>query len=198
MMRCYFPALLLVLAATAAGQGYPSQYPSQYPPGQYPPGQSPPGQYPPGQYPPGQYPPGQYPPGQYPNTYPTRIPGVGLPVPKIKFPKKKSDKTTGAGSSHDDEKLTVASVDGSLRKLGEKDLLLQPGKKAVLRFRLLAKTQFRNKAGEPVRDSLLHPGDQITVEASPDDEETALRVILLRSGTGAERTAAEQTVDEAG
>jgi len=54
-----------------------------------------------------------------------------------------------------------------------------------------------NKAGEPIRDSLLHPGDQITVEASPDDEETALRVILLRSGTGADRAAAEQPVDEA-
>jgi hypothetical protein len=195
MMRRFFPALLLVLAATAAAQVYPGQYPSQYPPGQYPPGQ-----YPPGQYPPGQYPPGQYPPGQYPNTYPARLPGgvpVGLPVPEIKLPKKKGDKTAGAGSSHDDEKVTVASVDGSLRKLGEKDLLLQPGKKAVLRFRLLGKTQFRNKAGEPIRDSLLHPGDQITVEASPDDEETALRVILLRSGTGAERAAAEPPVDEA-
>jgi len=192
MMRRYFPALLLLCAVTASAQVYPGQYPSQYPPGQYPPGQ-----YPPGQYPPGQYPPGQYPPGQYPNTYPTRIPGVGLPVPEIKFPKKKGDKTPNAGSSHDDERMTVSSVDGSLRKLGEKDLLMQPGKKAVLRFRLLAKTQFRNKGGEPLRDSLLHPGDQITVEVSPDDEETALRVILLRSGTGGERASAEQPVDEA-
>jgi hypothetical protein len=192
MMRRYFPALLLLLAVTAAAQVYPGQYPpSQYPGGQYPPGQYPPG----GQYPGGQYPPGQYPPGQYPNTYPTRIPGVGLPVPNINLPKRK-EKTPSAGSSQD-EKMTVASVDGSLRKLGEKDLLMQPGKKAVLRFRLLAKTQFRNKAGEPVRDSLLHPGDQITVEASPDDEETAVRVILVRSGTGAERAAAEQPVDEA-
>ena len=185
-MRRYFSALLLVLAVTAAAQVYPGQYP----PGQYPPGQYPPG----GQYPGGQYPGGQYPPGQYPNTYPTRIPGVGLPVPNINLPKKK-EKTPNAGSSQD-EKMTVSSVDGSLRKLGEKDLLLQPGKKAVLRFRLLAKTQFRNKAGEPVRDSLLHPGDQITVETSPDDEETALHVILVRSGTAAERAAAEQPVDE--
>jgi hypothetical protein len=196
VMRRFFPALLLAVGVPAAAQNYPGQYPSQYPPGQYPPGQ-----YPPGQYPPGQYPPGQYPPGQYPNTYPARLPGgvpIGLPVPEIKLPRKKGEKTPGAGSSHDDEKTTVVSVDGSLRKLGEKDLLLQPGKKAVLRFRLLAKTQFRNKAGEPIRDSLLHSGDQITVEASPDDEETALRVILLRSGTGAERAAAEQPVDEAG
>jgi hypothetical protein len=186
MRRC-LPALLfsgvLLFGVLAAAQTYPGQYPNQYPPGQYPPGQ---------------YPPGQYPPGQYPNTYPTRLPGgipVGLPVPEIKLPKKK-DKSGSSGSSHDEEKMTVATVDGSLRKLGEKDLLLQTGRKAVLRFRLLAKTQFRNKNGEPIRDSLLHAGDQLSVEVSPDDEETALHVTLLRSGTAAERAAAEQPVEE--
>src|SRR5450432_2402012 len=183
MRRC-LPAPLvigvLLFGALAAAQTYPGQYPNQYPPGQYPPG--------------------QYPPGQYPNTYPARLPGgvpIGLPVPEIKLPKKKNDKNGSAGSSHDEEKTTVATADGSLRKLGEKDLLLQTGRKAVLRFRLLAKTQFRNKAGEPIRDSLLHAGDQLSVEVSPDDVETALRVILMRSGTAADRAAAEQPVEEA-
>src|ERR1051326_2167997 len=187
-----FPALLLGFTAALAAQVYPGQYPTPYPPGQYPPGQ-----YPPNTYPPGQYPPGTYPPGQYPNTYPTRLPGgvpIGLPVPEVKLPKKKGDKTPDKGSSH--EEMTVVSVDGSLRKLGEKDLVMQTGKKVVLRFRLLAKPQFRDRAGEPVRDSLLHPGDQITVEANPDDVETALRVVLLHSGTASERAAAEQPVNE--
>src|SRR5215471_4176474 len=140
-----------------------AQFPTQYPTGQYPPG----GQYPPttypgggGQYPPGQYPPNTYPPNTYPNTYPTRLPGgvpVNLPVPEVKLPGKQGkDK----GKS-DDVKTTVASVDGTLRKLGEKDLVLQTPKKAFLRFRLLSKTRFQNKAGEAVRDSLLHPGDQL-------------------------------------
>jgi len=182
-MRRYVLALLLLFGVPAAAQVYPGQYPTQYPPGQYPPGQ---------------YPPGQYPPGQYPSTYPVPGPGgvpIGLPMPQIKLPKKKDDKP--AGSSHADDKMTVVSVDGALRKLEEKDLLLQTGKKVVLRFRLLAKTQFRNKAGEPIRDSLLHPGDQLTVEAGPDDEETALRVVLVRSGAGSERDAAELPVDPA-
>jgi hypothetical protein len=188
MRRC-LPAPLLIglllFGVPAAAQTYPGQYPTQYPPGQYPPGQ---------------YPPGQYPPGQYPNTYPARLPGgvpIGLPVPEIRLPKKKNDKSGNSGSSHDDEKMTVASAEGSLCKLGEKDLLLQMGRKTVLRFRLLAKTQFRNKAGEPIRDSLLHAGDQLSVEVSPDDEETALRVVLMRGGTAAERAAAEQPVEEA-
>ena len=81
--------------------------------------------------------------------------------------------------------------------MGEKDLLLQAGKHEVLRFRLLAKTKFENKAGDTIRDSLIHPGDQISVQVSPDDTETALRVILLRSGTDAERVAANQPVEEA-
>lgn len=166
---------------------------AQYPPGQYPPGQYP-GQYPPGQYPPGQYPPGQYPPGQYPNTYPTRLPGgipVNLPVPNVNLPKK-SPKDKGSGGPE----VTLAPVDGSLRKLAEKDLFLQTSK-AVLHFRLLPKTQFRNKAGDPIRDSLLHPGDQLSVQVSPDDPETALRVVMLREGTASERKSAEKPVTEA-
>src|SRR5438552_18227588 len=110
---------ILLAAAPAILSPVFAQYPTQYPPGQYPPGQYPPGQYPPGQYPPGQYPPGQYPPGQYPpNTYPTRLPGgipVGIPVPEVKLPKRQPKE-----KSPDEMKITIASVDGALRKMGEK------------------------------------------------------------------------------
>ncbi|HTS65137.1 MAG TPA: hypothetical protein VMH28_24105 [Candidatus Acidoferrales bacterium] len=181
-------ARLRILALLAAGLPALAQYPTQYPPGQYPPGQYPPTQYPPGQYP------GQYPPNNYPNTYPTRLPGgvpVGLPVPEVKLPKK--DKSKGKA---DEAKTTVASVDGALRKLGEKDLVLQTPRKALLRFRLLGKTRFQNKAGEAIRDSLLHPGDQLAVQVSPEDEETALRVVLVRAGNPDERHAAELPYDQ--
>lgn len=172
----------------------PNQYPTQYP-GPYPPGQYPPGQYPPGQYPPGQYPPGQYP----PNQYPTRVPGTGipvnLPVPSIKLPQKhpKEDKS----GTEENMKVTLASADGTLRKMGEKDLLLETAKERVLKFRLLAKTQFRDTKGEPVRDSLLHPGDRLSVQASTDDPETAIKVVLVRAGSAGEREAASAPVEEA-
>ncbi|HXK06231.1 MAG TPA: hypothetical protein VMS37_27790 [Verrucomicrobiae bacterium] len=180
-------ARLRILALLAAGLPVMAQYPTQYPPGQYPPGQ-----YPPGQYPPGGYPPGSYPPNNYPNTYPTGVPGLNLPIPGVKLPGKK-DKSKGKA---DEAKTTVASIDGTLRKLEEKDLVVQNPKKALLRFRLLAKTRFQNKAGEAIRDSLLHPGDQLSVQVSPDDEETALRVILVRAGTAEERHAAELPYDQ--
>jgi hypothetical protein len=147
-----------------------AQLPGQYPPGQYPPGQYPPGQYPPGQYPPGQYPTGQYPRGQYPTG-----PGAGLPVPQIKLPKR-------------GPKLTA--TEGTLRRLGEKELVVETAAKGMVTYRLIAKTQFRNAAGEPMRDSLLKPGDLLKVEVNPDDEETAIRVSLVRAGTAEERTAA--------
>jgi len=162
-----------------------AQYPGQYPPGQYPPGQYPPGQYPPGQYPPGQYP---------PNTYPTRLPGgvpVGIPVPEVKLPKRQPKE-----KNPDEVKLTIKSVDGTMRKMGEKDLFLQTAPQRILKFRLLAKTKFLNKEGEPIRDSLLHPGDQLSVQVNTDDEETALKVTLVRAGSPAERIAAEAKFDE--
>jgi len=174
-------ACAMVLAVPAL-----AQYPGQYPPGTYPPGQYPPSTYPPGTYPPGTYPPGTYP----PNTVPVRLPGgvpVGVPVPDPKLPKKESKGT-------DEGKLTIATVDGTLRKLGDKDMVLGV-KKTLLHFRLLAKTRFIDPKGEYIRDSMLHPGDQVQAQVNPDDPETALRVMLLRNGTASERTAAERPFD---
>jgi hypothetical protein len=178
----------LFITALLAGLCLPAS--AQYPPNQYPQGQYPPGQYPPGQYPPGQYPPGQYPPNQYPGgTYPGPG-GIPITLPGIHLPerKKKSDDST---------RVTVQSVDGTLRKLAEKDMLLQISSSKVLRFRLLAKTEFRGKDGKPIRDSLLHPGDRLTVEVNPDDVETALHVILVKSASGSDREAASAPVDDA-
>lgn len=186
--RLAIGALVGVWAAGGAGEllaQYPSQYPSQYPQ-QYP-----------QQYPPGQYP-QQYPPGQYPSTYP----GGGLPIPPIRWPKRKpkdeKDKKGDRKETSDDElKVALRSVDGILRKMGEKDLLLEVTSSRVLRFRLLAKTQFRDSDGESMRDSLLHPGDRLMVQVSEDDVETAYRVTRNRAGTKDERKEAERSVEAA-
>jgi hypothetical protein len=93
--------------------------------------------------------------------------------------------------------MTLRAVDGTLRELGEKDLFVETSGKRLLRFRVLVKTQFRNTAGEPVRDSLLKPGDQLSVQVNGDDPETALRVITTRAGSPAERSAAGKPFDRA-
>jgi hypothetical protein len=87
-------------------------------------------------YPPGQYPPSTYPPNQYPNQYPypstyppgtARLPGgIGLPVPEIKIPKrgeKDKDKDDKNKKNSKEVKITLKSINGTLRKMGEKDLL---------------------------------------------------------------------------
>jgi hypothetical protein len=131
-----------------------------------------------------------------------RLPGgipVGVPVPQIKLSKKKDkgEEKTAPKSEQGDLKMTLRAVDGTLRELGEKDLFLETAAKRMLRFRVLVKTQFRNTAGEPVRDSLLKPGDQLSVQVNGDDPETALRVILTRAGSPAERSAAAKPFDRA-
>src|ERR1035438_3314731 len=148
-LRLFPPALLAAVCSAQIivpmpGGQYPGgQYPGgQYPGGQYPGGQYPQqgGQYPPGQYPPGQYPPGQYPPGQYPQQQPT----IGLPG------RRPSDKSSNTNS--DSLKVAIRAVDGTLRELGEKDLYLETSNHKILRFRMLTKTQFRDKQGENYRD----------------------------------------------
>ena len=123
-----------------------------------------PGQYPPNQYP---YPGGQYPGGQYPGT--NRLPR--LPIPRL--PGKKDKDKAGKG------------IEGVLRQLGEKELVLDVDGGPEQRFRLIAKTQFKDAKGEAIRDSLLKPGDRLRVEPSADDPETALRVVLVEKGNGA-------------
>lgn len=178
-------ALPLCLSALLAMPGAAVQYP----PGQYPPGQYPPGQYPPGQYPPGQYPPGQYPPDSYPYPGP-RLPG-GIPAPPIPWPKRKSKDKDEA------KKGQMEKFEGMLRRLSEKELILDTHDQGTVRFRLLARTQFRNRKGEAVRDSLLKPGDQLEVQCDADDPETARVVVFLREGTPAEREAAARPLEGA-
>ena len=88
------------------------------------------------------------------------------------------------------------SIEGTMRKLAEKDLLLQTGANMVLHLRLLALTQFRDRHGEPLRDSLLRPGDELSVAVNRDDPETALKVVLVRQGTEAEYRLAKKSVSK--
>jgi hypothetical protein len=171
MLRNLLRALLpLALAAVTSAQVYPQNSPY-----------------------PGQNPGGQNPGGQYPSQYPNNNAPIRLPVPDLKLPKRdKNDKSSGEKS---DLKVTLRAADGTLRELGEKNLFLEVSKKGILKFRMLAKTQFRDKEGESVRDSLLKPGDQLSVQVSADDPETAIRVILSRAGTQAERTSAGRPFD---
>lgn len=156
-----------------------------------------------GQSQPGQYPPNQYPPDQRPSDpnvpvyQPNRLPG-GIQLPPIRWPKRKqkddSKKEERSGATTSESNLR--SMEGNLRSLAAKHLLVDTGR-AVFRFRLLAATRFVDKANQPVRDSLLQPGDFLSVQVNADDPETAVRVTLLRSGSDDERAAAAKPVDAA-
>ncbi len=63
-------------------------------------------------------------------------------------------------------------MDGTLQ-LGENDLYLETSSHKILKFRMLSKTQFHDKKGEQIRDSLLKSGDQLAVQVPADDPETA-------------------------
>jgi hypothetical protein len=128
---------------------------------------------------------------------PVQLPGgvpIGIQVPEVKLPKRADKPSDQTASSQ--IKVPLVAVDGTLREMEEKAIFVEVSGKRVLRFRLLVKTEFRGKDGQPIRDSLLKPGDQLTIQANQVDPETALRVILARSGTPAERTAAARPFDK--
>ncbi len=176
------------------------------------------GQYPPGStYPPGQYPGGQYPPtypgeSPYPtNRYPQRIPGgptIGIPIPEIKLPRrgeKKDDNKKEAENRSDGPTQTrnapatedMRFVNGTMRSMSERELVLEIEQNGLFRFRLLTKTRFMDAKGEPMRDSLLKPGDIISAHFRAIDEETIVAVQLVKAGTPEQRAAAARPVDPA-
>jgi hypothetical protein len=113
-----------------------------------------------------------------------------MSLPNIHFPRRKPKESTAT-------KINVQSVEGMLRRLNEKDILLQTSPNRILKFRLIAKTEFRGKDAKPIRDSLLHPGDRLTIDSTPDDPETAIHVILVRAGSASEKEAGNVPVDQA-
>jgi hypothetical protein len=111
------------------------------------------------------------------------------------MPKLPGRKNKDKDADSNSERVALRAADGTLRDLGEKNLYLETPKHKILKFRLISKTVFRDKDGEQVRDSLLKPGDQLSVQVNGDDPETALRVILSRKATDAERARAEKPFD---
>ena len=136
------------------------------------------------QYP---YPGGGYPGGGYPGG------GMGIPFPNIHLPSHKPKTDGGNGSN----KITVRSAEGTLRHRDEKELLLQLSSGKVVRFQVLARTEFLAKDGKSIiADSQFHPGDKVTVDVNPDDLETALHVILIKSGNDSDKEKAGYEVEE--
>lgn len=90
----------------------------------------------------------------------------------------------------------LVSLEGNVRRLAEKDLLVQTAPARVLRFRLPARTEFLGKDGKPIRDSLIHPGDRIRIEVNSGDLETAVYVFFLTPGSTVEQEAASTSIQD--
>jgi hypothetical protein len=142
------------------------------------------GPYPGGGYPPGGYPPGRYPGGGYPGGYPGG--GAGIPMPGRK---KKDTK------KEDSEPLLT--VTGMLRKLDEKQMVVEAEDTRLLSLKRTAKTKFLNKDGDDMKPSDLKPGDHLQIDATQSEEGyyTAVNVNFEKAGSAAERAAASRQVE---
>jgi hypothetical protein len=140
------------------------------------------GPFPGGGYPPGGYPPGGYPPGTYPGGG-----GVGLPIPH-RGGKKKNSKQ---------DAQPTQSIEGMLRRLDDKELVLEATDTRLLSLKRTASTKFLDSQGDPMKPADVKPGDHLQIDATQDDQGyfTAVTVNFTKPGTGAERAAAAQPVE---
>jgi len=171
-------SIVLLLIPASLGFGQIIGLPGQYPPGGIP-----------GQYPPGQYPPGQYPPGQQP--YPgsggiggIRLPGIG-------------------GRRSNANKLPTQSFTGTLHDMSSTDLTIETSDKRTITMGLAKSTKYlkQNSASSSstssARPSDFDPGDQVSIDASQDDQSMyhAVNVTLINKGSPDDRAAASGPAD---
>ena len=89
------------------------------------------------------------------------------PLVCVRWTGKKPEDAAGKANS-----IMLAWVDGSMRSLGEKDLVLESDKSRLLRFRLVTKTQFKNKAGELETEAA---ANRVAAEAERDQTQAGQR-----------------------
>jgi Predicted membrane protein len=143
------------------------------------------GNYPPGGYPGGGYPPGVgYPGGGYPGGYPGG--GVGIPMPGRRKKETKKEDTQ-----------PLLTVTGMLRKLDEKQLVIEAEDTRLISLKRTTKTKFLKKDGDDMKPSDLKPGDHVEIEATQNEEGyyTAVNVNFEKAGSAAERAAASREVE---
>ncbi len=145
-----------------------AQYPGQYPPGQYPPGQT------------GNCPPGQYPPCSSRRQQPI-------------------DATPGRSSKNNkknSESAVTTTTIGTVRRSAPSQIVIEPADHRIVWYRVNGATKFM-KNNKEVDGTSFHPGDQVTLDSTSDDEDmyTAVEMRFDREGTPEEREHASETWD---
>jgi hypothetical protein len=159
--------VLFLLIPASAGFGQIIGFPGQYPGGGMP----------------GQYPPGQYPPG-------TGFPGGGIQLPGM-----------GGRRTNRNANVQTQSLAGTLHDVSSDELTIETSDKRTITVGLAKSTKYiRQSTSGPNSSAKLSdfdPGDQITIDASQDDQSMyhAVNVTLVRKGTSADRSAASQPAD---
>jgi hypothetical protein len=136
----------------------------------------------------GQYPAGQYPAGQYPGQ--SRYPG-GSSSP---FPGRGRTTTT----SQQDDPARSTTFNGVLRRVDAGPaIVVESDDKRIITVSLPKSTKYFKASGSSGKLSDLQPGDQVTVDATQDDNGYyhATRVTQVKKGTPEEQSAASQPVD---
>ena len=168
-------ALVVCLAATgiaAAQIGYPGGPPVGYPGGGYPPGY-------PSPYPGGPYPGSPYPGSPYPGT------GGGVPAPRGSGRQPKNSKNKNE---------PLPNFRGKLKHMDSKSISLELDDYRVMEFRVTGKTKF-NKNGDEVKSPKFDEGDQISVEALEENDNSMTAVNVYWEKAAAAVAKAEKNKD---
>ena len=96
-----------------------------------------------------------------------RYPGGGGGIP---FPRRGKKKTNKDQQKQEQEQLH--EVSGVLRKLEDKSIVVEAKDTRIINLKLSGETKY-SKNGEPIKSSILKPGDHLRIDASQDEGATS-------------------------
>jgi hypothetical protein len=96
----------------------------------------------------------------------------------------------------DDDQQPLATLNGMLRELNDKRVVVEAQDTRLLNLKRLSSTKFL-KDGDPMKPEVLKPGDHLIIEYRQDDDGymTAVNVTLEKEGTPSERERASVPVE---
>ncbi len=125
-------------------------------------------------------------------------PGVGYPGGGYPGGGRRNPRGAQQPPSQPNDKPSAPTLTGILRKIDEKDVIIESDEQAISTVAIPGSTKYTNASGGKAGIGDFQPGDHVRISATQDDKGNykAQTVALVREGTLEEHAAASQATDD--
>jgi hypothetical protein len=126
------------------------------------------------------------------------IGGPGVGYPGGGYPGRRNPRGAQQPASQRNDPPSTPTLTGILRKIDEKDVIIESDDQAISTVSIPGSTKYTNASGGNAKIGDFQPGDHVRISASKDDKGNykAQTMAMVREGTLEEHAAASQATDD--